>query len=154
MKKDNCLSDTELAYIAGIIDGEGCLIIIPHKITHTNSGYSMHCQLHISNTDEKLIDWLIVKLGGKKQIVKPRSPKHSVQYFVMLHAKTLRALLPKIKPFSIIKIEQIEILLEALSLTDRHTGKHAQDSKRLFELYEKLQALHNGKSRRSFTLGK
>jgi len=47
------LSDTELAYLAGLIDGEGSFVIA--------KGYPV---LSLGSTDKPVIDWLCQKLGG------------------------------------------------------------------------------------------
>jgi hypothetical protein len=49
----------ELSYLAGIIDGEGCV-----KFRETKSGHYFRMQVNM--TDEPTIDWLQDNFGGRK----------------------------------------------------------------------------------------
>jgi len=53
----------DLAYLAGIIDGEGCLGIYKIK-TKTSTGFYHRGVLKIDNTQKELIDWLINTFKG------------------------------------------------------------------------------------------
>jgi transposase-like protein len=52
------LSETEKAYIGGLIDGEGSIVIVNAK------GRARWLQVGIANTDTKMMDFCFKKLGG------------------------------------------------------------------------------------------
>lgn len=55
------------AYLAGIVDGEGCFYIGKTKQHKYGSDYSWHCMLKITSCDEILIDWLEKTFGGARE---------------------------------------------------------------------------------------
>ena len=57
---------TEWAYLAGIIDGEGCFYIGRVKQGKYGSGYQWHALLKVTSCDESLILWLESTFGGSK----------------------------------------------------------------------------------------
>ena len=57
----------QLAYLAGIIDGEGCFFIGKSKTSRPyGCGFHFYAVLRITNTDEGLILWLEKTFGGAK----------------------------------------------------------------------------------------
>ena len=74
------ISESNIAYIAGLFDGEGCVQIKRYKEKkkqHTGKGYrtsnSMRISMEITMTDENVIRWVheILKVGSVNK--KPRS---------------------------------------------------------------------------------
>ncbi len=74
------ISESNIAYIAGLFDGEGCVQIKRYKEKkkkHTGKGYrvsnSMRISMEITMTDESVIRWVheILKVGSANK--KPRS---------------------------------------------------------------------------------
>jgi hypothetical protein len=74
------ISESNIAYIAGLFDGEGCVQIKRYKEKkkkHTGKGYrvsnSMRISMEITMTDESVIRWVheILKVGSVNK--KPRS---------------------------------------------------------------------------------
>lgn len=61
------LTESQKGYVAGIIDGEGSISI--HKDSRGN-WYTP--RIHVGNTDEKMIDYLLILLGGNKHNLKER----------------------------------------------------------------------------------
>jgi hypothetical protein len=60
-------SKESIAYLAGIIDGEGCFYIGRVKQGKYGNGYQWHAVLKVTNCDEELIIWLENTFGGAKQ---------------------------------------------------------------------------------------
>lgn len=56
----------QLAYLAGIVDGEGCFYIGRVKQGKYGSGWQWHVMLKITSCDECLILWLESTFGGAK----------------------------------------------------------------------------------------
>lgn len=69
------LKSTDAAYVAGIIDGEGCVSIARSKIGHTVSGYQYQPRLSVTNTDLRMLKFIkavtglgtICERGGSKK---------------------------------------------------------------------------------------
>jgi hypothetical protein len=69
------LSVTDLAYLAGFIDGEGSFTMEPRK--HPKSG--LRCRIPeicASSVDREVIDWLHVKCGGSVSSKRVKTDKH------------------------------------------------------------------------------
>jgi hypothetical protein len=87
------LTEAELAYIAGIIDGEGYI-----KLS------SLTGKIGISNTHLGMLEWLKERLGGsicKKS--KEVKPNHHQAYELQLSKVRARGLLKLIIPYLIVK---------------------------------------------------
>ena len=97
----------KLIYLAGIIDGEGCI----GRVCTTSKkrmkedrkiSYSSRCE--VSNTSKSLIDWLYENFGGYKYPVK-REGNRKLQYRWKLRKKEIKKIVPKIIPYLIVKKE-------------------------------------------------
>ncbi len=73
------ISESNIAYIAGLFDGEGCVQIKRYKEKkkkHTGKGYrtsnSMRISMEITMTDESVIRWVHEVLGCGTVTRKPR----------------------------------------------------------------------------------
>lgn len=109
------LTPTELAYIAGLFDGEGTISLIGnqgHRTKPAPNGY-VSARVEISNTNRVLIDWLQVRLGGQVHTTGKYSPTCK-QGYKWRAAMTQPALdiLEAVLPYLVIKRAQAEIVLE------------------------------------------
>ena len=114
MKKE--YEPTVLAYMAGIVDGEGCLTIGTY--TKGPTGNPWYCTyLVISSTDEPLIDWLVTNFGVHKMIYTSAQMAANCRrqvYRWQCGGDRLHHICESILPFSVIKKRQIEIVMEFL----------------------------------------
>lgn len=71
------LSNTDLAYTAGIVDGDGYIGISKTKGKTYHLGYQMSLRVSVANTDELLIRWLHQYYGGhiRRKKVYPNHPR-------------------------------------------------------------------------------
>lgn len=53
--------DTGIIYLAGIVDGEGCINIVKY---HKENRYRYRLQLRVINTNRELVDWIKERWGG------------------------------------------------------------------------------------------
>jgi hypothetical protein len=104
------LTEVDKAYIAGIIDTEGSIILT--QDTKVNSHFKL--QITITNTSYKLIRFLSLKLSGLKHSINRRyiSPKRKTAYSITLQAQSAEILLKEIFPYLVLKKEQAEIALK------------------------------------------
>lgn len=110
------LTSQEAAYIAGIIDGEGCIQFTKYanKARYRTCKYTI--QVSVTNTNPDLIDWLESRLGGYRYEVKRKygARKRSVNKYWHLTWSTLHAanILSMISPYLVCKLEQAQIAKE------------------------------------------
>jgi len=98
------LNSSELAYIAGIVDGEGCI---------TRAG--KHLRTSICNTDRRLIDRLKELLGEgvTSYLKRERSEKHKTGHVLVIgRAADNKRLLELLLPFLIVKREQANLAIK------------------------------------------
>ncbi len=85
------ISESNIAYIAGLFDGEGCVQIKRYKEKkkkHTGKGYrvsnSMRISMEITMTDESVIRWVheILKVGSVNKKPKSGFRKNGTRYLL------------------------------------------------------------------------
>jgi len=97
----------ELAYAAGIIDGEGCIGISQPR----NRGfYSLNVE--VAMTDPKPIKFFSDKFGGRFEIKKSKTSTGRTIYRWSLQSEKAQEFLRSISPFIVAKTEQVETALE------------------------------------------
>jgi hypothetical protein len=145
---------THLAYLAGIVDGEGC-IHIGHYFNKSQNQKVFHSLLQITSTDKCLIEWLTNIFGGNSSVyTDAQTPKNSTlkPYVWKASGERLTHLCELLIPFAIIKKEQLEIMLEfRRTFQDQHEPRKGQQgiqsmSQELIDyrlrLMSKLRSLH------------
>lgn len=99
---------TDLAYLAGLIDGEGT---ISCSINTTLNGHSaLQKQLSIFNTNITLISWITSRFGGMVHS-RTRSTKWKEEHQVKWSATEASVILELVLPYLVIKKEQAEIFI-------------------------------------------
>jgi hypothetical protein len=95
-----------LYYLAGIIDGEGCISISKGTINHRQQSI----RIRVANTNFELIDWLHTQFGGKTNYIKKKGNRRPQKMWSVL-ARKAAILLREIQPYLIVKREQAKIAL-------------------------------------------
>jgi hypothetical protein len=127
---------TKFAYLAGIIDGEGCLSIGAGRrqkwgVVNYNSIVS------VANTDIRLIKWLHQNFGGNFFDGKQQRPNNKKHYiWRLLKRKDIEVLLLAVLPYLIVKREQAIVLLELVRLPSTENPVKRQ------ALWEKMAVLN------------
>lgn len=106
------LSECDLAYLAALVDGEGCINLGKARTFCLPRPWSYQAKVSISNTNPKLISWLYESLNGfiYKQPLKD-GHKQSWNFTVFgesVVCELLQAILPHLK----IKSEQAQLLAD------------------------------------------
>lgn len=114
------LTVAEAAYIAGIIDGEGCVAILKKKQAGYNPTYTP--RLIVANTNLPLILWLkeTTGLGNVTKRKKRQKAHHKCSYNWALYSSDLKLLLPQVKQYLLCKSEQVVAVEKLMSL--KHPG--------------------------------
>jgi hypothetical protein len=142
---NSILSKENAAYIAGIIDGEGCLSIYNTTVRSkghlrsAKSGRSFCTRLQIVNTNSEIISWVHERIGGNVFCNRKRLPHERPIYCLTLNSNGLRWLLPQILKYAVGKRNEIEIVVKALGIIQ--TGKPQQYSA-VASLEAELKSLH------------
>lgn len=104
------LTETDKAYLAGLLDGEGC---VGYYTRHTKGVLYHSASLHICMTDPRPAQWIIQVAGcGRVSFsLKPagRKPVYSWQ---LCNQPEIRQLLSLIRPFLKVKGEQVDVLVQ------------------------------------------
>ena len=139
------MTENEKAYIAGLLDGEGCISISKSKPSKGCVSPSYLDRVHITNTDKRMIDFLIKTTGiGFVTETQPKNRKHKKRYDWVLSKGAYIEFLNEISPFLIIKKEQSEMLLKYReTFMEFSYGRKTKDilEKREF-CYQKLKEMH------------
>ena len=104
------MKDTELSYIAGLVDGEGSISI--SKPTNSNNSFTL--EVTVTNKDKQVISWLKESFGGGIRVkYKPEEKFYwSDCYGWKISAQKGLVFLKKILPFLRIKKRQAELAIE------------------------------------------
>jgi hypothetical protein len=133
------MTDFELGFIIGLIEGEGCLTL-GRSICKNPQGFSLHPRFFITNTNldilgkaQSIIGGIIFSKGERL------SNKHKQAYKLSIEGKDrLKVILPQIEPYLISKKLNCELLLEYVYTHRRRNGY----SKRDIEIFEKIRILN------------
>ena len=138
----NKLKNIDLAYLAGLIDGEGCIYFgkewSKRAEKSSKRGFVWSPRLIIGMNDFGPVSFFANKLKTKVHIL--NQPDNKVRYTATIYSGNIRLFLPQITPYLQGKKEQAELLMKALSLLS-HKSRSKSDDKleiiygRLFELH-------------------
>lgn len=110
-----------IAYLAGILDGEGTV-----NISHLPKKDQYRLRLQIVNTDKRLIDWLASNFKGHTYEVKGHrrnNPNWRTRYeYFFFPKKDNLPLLKSMIPFLICKKEQMKIAIRFIETIGQKEG--------------------------------
>ena len=115
------LSEVDKSYIAGFINGEGCISITKRTDKEYLCGHSFISNLRVVNTNLSILEWLKNKTGVgvilKSNIILPRcKDRYEWKVATLQAVNVCRTILPFLK----IKNRQVEILIEFQKLKDEN----------------------------------
>lgn len=134
------LTQAEVGYLAGMLDGEGSISVLRMAMRRTSGTYTHYAiQVRIANTSRRVIDWISERVGGRiyEQTFITRSRgnrKRAFHWHIGGHGA--RVFLELVRPYLVIKTRQVEIALAFLAL-----GRSFVPAARA-ELYEQMRALN------------
>ena len=101
-------TNTEKAYLAGVVDGEGSICLALKKAGN------LSFRLQIANTDLRLMDWLTTYVGGHSYRVERKyASRHKPCYQWMVSGDEASAILVAILPYLHLKAEQAGLAIRA-----------------------------------------
>jgi hypothetical protein len=120
----------EIAYLAGIIDGEGCIYIGNFSCNKKTGVPYYQTNIQVTNTDKKLIDWLFNVFGGLVNTRTKKGMPHNSRkqvYVWTASGERVTHLAEIILPYLIVKTKQCEIMIKMrATFTQSHVQKGKQ----------------------------
>lgn len=122
---DRVLSVAQAAYVAGFVDGEGCLTITRARRVGSRAGFTYQATFTIGNTNLDALKRIQAMCGNGRILLSDKRTKlgHKVMYRLDFTANQIRHLLPQLRPHLFVKQRQAEVLAEFLGrrLSGRNT---------------------------------
>lgn len=110
-KFEGWADESRLAYFAGLFDGEGCVYISRKKSTGVSPSFGLH--VNVSNCHRGVLELLERLYGGYvKHYTETRVNQRDWFTWQLSGGKMAAKFLQDIRPFSIIKADQINLGLE------------------------------------------
>jgi len=106
------LTDAELAYIAGIIDGEGHITVIRAKRADMRSGLLYTPAVGVTNQSEELIRWLDERIFWTIRSLRPDQSGYTWVYRPSVSGHSAAVLLRVLLPFLVIKRDRAEMVIK------------------------------------------
>src|SRR5690242_18139412 len=113
------LKETDKAYLAGIIDGEGSITIL-HRNSHKGNPVPRTMRLQVYNTNKEIIDWLLSKFGGMSYKSNRGKNKPVMEWYVS--ANNASDILKLALNYLIIKKNQAVLAIEFQEKFKPHHG--------------------------------
>lgn len=139
----NKISNEILAYSAGIVDGEGCILVEDYK--YKNGDRAFILVLKVVNTDKRVIDYLYNSLGGHICNERKATKNRRRTFRWYMKGKEAANMIKLLLPFMIIKKEQALIALDFRKTFDIKYSSRKQIPLNIIkfreECYKNLQEL-------------
>ena len=104
---------TKIAYLAGIVDGEGTIQIIRQRNENNSKPLYVTGAIYITNSSIPLLDWIQSNFGGNRTKARSVVGKNwKPVYRVQFYGAVAENLVETILPFLVIKQEQAKLFLE------------------------------------------
>ena len=103
----------ELAYLAGIIDGEGCIGVYRSGWRYAGRRTPRHAlTLKVTNTDPRMLLWIMERFGGTVRPTGEKRPRHRESWVWQMGSARMAAnILVAVFPYLVIKREQAVLAL-------------------------------------------
>lgn len=145
-------AETELAWMAGFVDGEGYIGIYKHKEPRMAEGFLFKTQFCVVNTNIDALKSFKEHFGGGIYPQAKRNPNHKQGYqWKVTNVRALLAL-ERLLPYLRIKARQAQLVIEAQTIISARDNKNFTKGikgatvlpypKRLYEIYEELRDLN------------
>lgn len=139
------ISSETAAYVAGLIDGEGCVSLV--KVKHKSvRGHALRAHIAIAICDTFLVE-LAQEIGVGRYYLRGgnRNPKWKPIYVWHLGPNACRALLPVIIPHLRLKKRQGQLLLRYLRIARLKNNRSGVEPRRLVlqeAIYQRIKELN------------
>lgn len=159
-------TNEQLCYLAGLLDGEGCLHVSDKRVSPSKSRgirrptrpyrgaqrtyrarINFSTAVSICNTNFQIIDWLYNNFGSIVHCQKkPGKPHwHLRKTWLLSPSKDIKPLLELVFPYIVGKKEQVKLMIEARNIIDSNTKRmeHSLENyNRLLEIANHIKLLN------------
>ena len=149
MTNMNCvrpLTETEAAYIAGYLDGDGYIgLQIKHRNEKSRHAYHFHSIISFSDARMKVLNWIQNKLGCG--FIEDRLEYGCRTLYIS--ANPNRWLLPQIRQYLVLKQGQADLMIKFLTLTQTVRGGKIKSElwlknmEKYLDLFLQIKCLNN-----------
>jgi len=105
---------SELQYLAGFFDGEGCISIHRHQDKKTKRGYVLVPRITVANTRQEVVEWF-KPFGFSVRRTKNGKNSKDVYRIELERLSVIQRFLQELSPFLRLKKKQADLLLEFCS---------------------------------------
>lgn len=114
----DALTDVELAYIAGIIDGEGTISVMRNASAYRRGTTPVQYfgRIHVVNTCVEMMNWLNQKIGGAQMKTRKTKEHYKDVYLLLVNGCACAMLCKRLLPYLIIKRRQAELVVALYSV--------------------------------------
>lgn len=143
--KEVILSEAEKGYLAGFIDGEGCVSVAKGKHSRCKDKTFHTAKITIGNTNMKMLE-IFEKVGvGYIYYRKSKKPRQKDAIIWCMCSNAVRAILPQIASYMVLKRPQARLVLEFLDLA-KNVNNNGNDRqaylKRADEIFQEMKVLN------------
>ncbi len=121
-REDTTIKETDLAYVAGIIDGEGCVQIQKVKPHNREKSEQYKLQLRVYNTDRSLIEYLNQLFPAYTYDGSEKRNNRRKQFCWHANGKKTVIILQQVLPYLVVKKEQALLAIEFYETFNRYYG--------------------------------
>jgi LAGLIDADG DNA endonuclease family protein len=123
------LTAVERAWLAGVIDGEGSILISRIAATrYSRRGFFYKPKLEVANSNKEFVDRVLSVIGkGSVNLCKEKNPEWKDKWQYNGASGVLRGILPQILPHLLVKRAVAEKMLEYLSFAEDNPIDGAMD---------------------------
>jgi hypothetical protein len=116
------LTPEELAYFAGIIDGEGHISLVKSRKKHRGKIYTLYVPtLGVTNQSEKLVLWMSERIRWTIHSLNPNKGEWGWAYRPAVCGHGVKPLLEALLPYLVVKRRQAELLIQFIEMRGKKT---------------------------------
>jgi hypothetical protein len=137
------LTEVERAWLAGVIDGEGSILIakITPETAYRRRGFYYSARLEIANSNNTFLQRVMELIGkGSTSSTKEKHPNWKDKWQYTGYTSVLKAILPQILPYLIVKKRVAEKVLEYIDFVEANQVDGPMEVPD--GLYEKIDTLY------------
>jgi len=141
------MNTNELAYIAGLFDGEGCVTCKQHPTKRKDRNNKVYNQWYIrcelSMTDKDTVEWLheVLGFGWCKEKKYNNKPKYKKQWRWACGYRDALTFAKLIWPYAQVKLHKLEQIIDHYEPYDNNIGENVVD----LALEREIRKLENGR---------
>jgi hypothetical protein len=142
----------ELAYVAGIVDGEGCIAIRFANPTGSMRSVSYSAVVTVGNTSRALIEYLVSLYAVGCVTYRAPTKTRRSSYLWTIESRKAREVIAPLRPYLVVKRAQADVLMDFVDNFDSFKGARlghkggmrigAEELARRRALYEQMRALN------------